>query len=168
MKRFMMFGLCLVILLALVSCRRKSSEITFDTISQDIYINYWKDTPAIIVIAQSKDVDEAAKGVLLERPELLKDLYKLNYDDAFAILVLRGQENITGYSITVQQVIQQGDQMRVLAETKDPVQNTRIQPTLTSPYHLIKLSRSKTLSGEIAFSLEIGGSIVAKTTHTLP
>jgi hypothetical protein len=163
-----MLSICQLIFLALTSCQHQEQELDFTTLSQKEVINYQIDIPALIVIAQPEEIEPSEASVFSEDPELSKQLHGLDYTDVFAVLALQGQKQITGYSITVQRVIQKDSQVTILAETTEPSQDTRIKPALTSPYHLIVVSKSESLSGNISFSLEVSGTTVAKTEHFLP
>lgn len=168
MKRYWVLSIYLITIFALAGCQRQEQELTFTTIAQGDFSNYDMEMPAIFVIAKSEEVDPIANNIFSESPEFLEKLYDLNYNKFLAVLVLQGKKQITGYSVTVQQVTQQGDQVMILAEFIEPVQGTRIKPAFTYPYHLIAIPRGEISSGNIAFLLIEKGTTGAQTTYFLP
>ncbi len=158
----------LLLLLTLMACSSQEQDLPFDTIAQRGIINYRKQQPALFVIAKAEDVDGLVASVLAEDPQLTKQLFALDYDGVFIILALHGYIGATGYSITVQRVTRQGDQVTVWAERVSPGPETRRSPLFTSPYHLVAVAKSGGWGKQMRFVLMDGDQPVAESQHFIP
>src|SRR5206468_1418720 len=97
--------------------------LAFTTAAQgiDLRSNPSLDPPKVIIITNTQEVDAALRQVagdllrLVLSPNLVGQLRQIDYSRAFAILALQGGQGTSGYSITVNQVVRQGNRVLVLA-----------------------------------------------------
>jgi hypothetical protein len=153
----------------LIACRPQEQTLTFETVAQRDIINYREDKSALFVIAKVEEIDDHTQNVLAEDPTLVNQLRALDYNRVFAVLVLHGYVGSSNYSVTVQKVTQQGDQVIIRADFVGPTPGTRIKPAFTSPYHLIAVSKKGGAFGQqIRFVLMKEDKPVAESTHFIP
>jgi hypothetical protein len=160
--------LSLAIGLLLAACLPGGQDLAFESIAQRDIINYRQEQPALLVIARAGEVDDLTRNVLAEDPPLAISLQALDYDRVFAILVLHGYVGSSGYSVTVKEVAQQGDQVSVWADFARPAPGTLTMPAFTSPYHLVAVSKEGSWGKDIHFVLMVDGRPVAETVHFVP
>jgi hypothetical protein len=188
-KRYLVLALMLlaILIMLVVLGPRLSSFVTtgvldgqtlpFETIDQGSSIRSYdkmEQLPSIYVIAKVQEVDAFAQNVIGvdpqvndQRARVAEQLRHLDYDRFFAILVIR---EITGgnRSLTVQQVIRQGTQVRVGAKYLDPWPMQGQPDVVAEPYQLIAVSKEGTWGQAIDFELFVGGQVVARTDHVIP
>ncbi len=146
----------------------QGQELAFETIAQRDVINYREEKPALLVIVKATEVDDLSKNIFAEDRELAVQLHTLDYDRSFAVLVLQGQKRIGGYSVIVQQIRRQGNQVTVKAQLVEPGLGSRIFGAFTSPYHLVAVFKQGAWGQPIRFVLVGNGNIVAEATHVVP
>ncbi len=164
-KIAMLLGL---LLLATTACQSQERELAFESIAQRDIINYREESPALFVIANKDEIDTLISTVLAEDPTLVDQLRQLDYDRFFAILVLQGQKGSTGYTVTIKQVVQQGNRVTIKAGFVEPSPGAFIKPAFTSPYHLVQVSKEGQWGQEVTFVLVVNDESVAETTHFIP
>ena len=137
-KMIILLGLLLCVISA---CHSRKHDLSFESIAQGDFINYREEKSAVFVIVNDDGIDALVPNMLAEDPALIHQLRQLDYDQFFAILVLQGRKGQGGYSVAVQQVYRQGDQVNVEVEFTEPAPNTRRTQAFTSPYHFIAVSK---------------------------
>ncbi|MGQ9503220.1 MAG: protease complex subunit PrcB family protein [Anaerolineae bacterium] len=173
MMRSKIKNIILLVALLFISaaCHSREQNLPFETISQGDGFHtgkgYGQEEPNILIIAGSNEVDQP--GLDIQFPAEISDqLRRLDYDQTFAILVLQGQKRISGYSITLQRIVYQNDQITVEAEFVEPALGSRIHPAFTSPYHLVAVSKEGKWGQQVKFVLMRDSQPVAETTHFIP
>lgn len=157
-----------ILLFAVVACTSQIEELSFETIAQGDIINYREESPHLFIVANDEDIGTLSRNVLAEDPALTEQLSQLDYDLAFAILVLQGQKGSTGYTVTIKQVVRQGNRVTIKAEFVEPSPGAFIKPAFTSPYHLVQVSKEGQWGQEVTFVLVVNDESVAETTHFIP
>lgn len=157
-----------MLLFAIVACKSQIGELSFETIAQSDIINYREEKPALFVITNDDEIDTLVPNVLAEDPALVDQLRQLDYDRFFAILVLQGLKSTGGFSVTVQRISRQNNQVTVQVQFIEPGPGTRITAAFTSPYHLIAVSKQGEWRRQIRFVLVADSEEVAETSHFIP
>jgi hypothetical protein len=153
--------------------------LPFTTLAQgaQLRLNQSLDPPKEFIITNTQEVDAALRHAagdplrLAISPQLIEQLRQIDYSRSFAILALQGGQGTSGYSITVNQVVQQGDRVLVLAslvrpeDRGDPAAHSAVE---TDPYHLIVIPKTGTWGQDVRFELVDKGKVVAETTHFIP
>lgn len=169
MKHPKMIIVLLGLLLFVISaCHTREHDLSFESIAQGDFINYREEQSAVFVIANNDGIDALVPNVLAEDPALINQLRQLDYNRFFAILVLQGLKGQGGYSVAVQRVYQQGDQINVEVEFTEPAPSTRRIQAFTSPYHLVVVSKQGEWGRQMNFALVSDSEEVAVTSHFIP
>lgn len=157
-----------LLLFAITACQPRDRELSFKSIAQRDIINYREESPALFVIANDDEVDTLVPNVLAEDPALVDQLRQLDYDRFFAILVLQGLKSTGGFSVTVQRISRQDNQITVWVQFVEPTPGTRRIAAFTSPYHLVAVSKQGEWGQQIRFVLIADSEEVAETSHFIP
>ena len=152
------------------------TALAFTTIAQGDHLsaNLVVDKPTIIVIASAQEVDAALRQAAGDPPKLAINPHPINqarqidYNRFFAILILQGKQGSSGYSVMVQQLIQQGDLVRVATTFIRPGFGQGVRDEKTDPYHLVAVSKVGTWGKEVDFELIDNGPVIIKTRHFIP
>lgn len=160
-----------LLLFVITACQPQEGELSFETIAQGdgFYTGrgYGEEEPSILVIANVDEIDEPGLDVLFPT-ELADQLRQLDYNRFFAILALQGLKPQGGYSVTVQRIVRQDDQINVYAEFTSPEPGTRRIQAFTSPYHLVAVSKQGEWGQQMNFVLVTDSEEVAETSHFIP
>lgn len=70
--------------------------------------------------------------------------------------------------MTVQQIVREGDRVRVEATFVSPASGDAVSATGTDPYHLIAIPKTGTWGQDVRFELVDKGQVVAEATHFIP
>ncbi len=160
-----------LLLFAITACQPQQGELPFETIAQGdgFYTGrgYGEEEPNLLIIAGPDEIDKP--GLDIQFPlEVADQLRHLDYDRFFAVLVLQGLKAQGGYSVTVQRIVRQDDQINVYVEFNSPEPGTRRIQAFTSPYHLIAVSKRGEWRQQIRFVLVTNSEKVAETSHFIP
>lgn len=164
----------LVMLFIITTCKSQEGELPFETIAKSNgpsnlgLTTYRRKESTLLIIANGDEVDALVPNVLAEDPTLADRLRQLDYDRFFAVLVLQGLKHQGGYSVTVQQVVRQDDQVNVYAEFTSPEPGTRRIQAFTSPYHLVAVSKRGEWGQQVHFVLAADSEEVAETSYFIP
>lgn len=162
------------LLFVIAACKSQVGELPVETVAKSNgpdnlgLTTYREEEPALLVIAGNEDIETLTQNMLAKDPVLADQLRQLDYDRFFAILVLQGLKHQGGYSVTVQQIVRQGDRVNVYAEFTSPEPGTRRIQAFTSPYHLIAVSKRGKWGQQIHFVLVADSEEVAETSHFIP
>lgn len=164
-KTTILLGLLLFVITA---CQPQERDLPFETIAQRDIINYREESPALLVITDDDAIDALVPNVLAEDPALADELGRLDYDRFFAILVLQGLKSTGGFSVTVQRISRQDNQVTVWVQFVEPALGTRRIAAFTSPYHLVAVSKQGEWGQQTHFLLVTDSEEVAETSHFIP
>jgi hypothetical protein len=155
-------------------------NLSFTTVAKEIDFNSnpSRREPQVLVITSLQDFEAALRLAtvgdppgLTTSPHPIEQARQLDYSHSFAILVLQGWQGTSGYSVTVDRVVRQGDRVQVLAtfvrpnDVEGPVVTLAVE---TDPYHLIAIEKTGAWQQEIRFELVEKDQVVAETTHFIP
>jgi len=165
----------LMMMFIITACKSQGGELLFETVAKSNgpdnlgLTTYREEEPALLIIANGDEVDALVPNVLAEAPTLADQLRQLDYDRFLAVLVLQGLKAQGGYSVTVQRIVQQDDQINVYVEFNSPEPGTRRIQAFTSPYHLVAVSkRGGEWGQQLHFMLITDSEEVAETSHFIP
>ncbi len=140
------------LLVGLTACRpgellRPERKLSFETLERnDTYSaeeGYGGLEPQVIRIAEPGEIGQL-EGLISQ--EALGQLAGLDFQQSFALLLLRGRQANTGYATLIEQVARRDDQLVIYAQFWEPSGYYEVQPEATSPYHLIKVRRDETVA----------------------
>lgn len=164
----------LVLVFTIAACKSQEGGLPFKTIAKSEgfgdfgLTTYREEEPALLIIANDDEVDTLVPNVLAEDPALVDQLRQLDYDRFFAILVLQGLKSTGGFSVTVQRISRQDNQITVWVQFVEPTPGTRRIAAFTSPYHLVAVSKQGEWGQQIRFVLIADSEEVAETSHFIP
>jgi hypothetical protein len=152
----------------LVPGNRTSGEaLTFTTLSQDNFLEYKGVRPRIAVVTNAQEADDIIQRVFESNPALAEPLRTLDYQQSFAVLVIRGWQN-TRSKTTIQNVTRDSNRVMVDAEFIDPPEGAVQQGTSFAPYHLVAIPKTESWNQAITFELINNGEKIADVAHTVP
>ncbi len=133
--------------------KEQNTEIPFQTIAEGVGgLGYESKKPALIIMTRPEAFESLALDVTFP-PDLLEKVSSLDYEQYFVVLVLQGLQGTSGYHVAVQHIVQEGDQIFIQADFIQPELNTMVLPVLTSPYHLIAVSKEGFQNLQVNFLL---------------
>jgi hypothetical protein len=141
--------------------------LTFTTLSQDDELDYKGVRPRIAVVTNAQEADELIQRVFESNLRLAEPLRTLDYQQSFAVLVIRGWQN-SDSKTTIQKVTRDSNRVIVDAEFIDPPEDASIQGTLFAPYHLVAIPKTESWNQAITFELINNGEKIADVAHTVP
>ena len=155
------------------------TNLSFTTIAIGVQIGgLFVDKPQVIIITNVQEVDTALRQAAGDPPALTRNPHpveqarQIDYTHSFAILILQGWQGTSGYSVTVDQVVRQGDRVLIQAtfvrpggEDGTPEAHSAV---ITDPYHLIAIPKTGTWGLDVRFELVEQGNVVADATHFIP
>jgi hypothetical protein len=160
-----------LLLFIVTACQPNEQNLPIETISQGdgFYTSqgYSQEEPALLVIVNPDEVDKPGFDVQFPL-ELADQLRHLDYNHYFAILVFQGLKHQGGYSVTIQKVTREDDQVYVHAEFISPEPGSRRIQAFTSPYHLISVSKESTWDDQFNFLLIVDDKPAVEATHMIP
>jgi hypothetical protein len=164
-------GILLVALLALCSCGTPPQNLSFTTMTSDNDFTsrgaYWKEAPALMVIASPQDLITPNLGIHIAAG-LGDPLRTLDYSHKFAVLVLQGFKTSGGYRVMVQNVTRTGSLVSIQATFVTPLPDHARTWGTTSPYRLAIIEKDPTWESVNRFELVVDGTVVATATHSIP
>lgn len=160
-----------LLLFAITACQPQQGELPFETIAQGdgFYTGrgYGEEEPNLLIIAGPDEIDKP--GLDIQFPlEVADQLRHLDYDRFFAVLVLQGLKSTGGFSVTVQRISRENNQVTVQVQFIEPGPGAWITGAFTSPYHLIAVSKRGEWRQQIRFVLVTNSEEVAETSHFIP
>lgn len=167
MKRHLWL-LWVLLLATLTSCQTQSQTLIFTTLAGHEMSGYTQTEPAIVVITNATEADNAVKEFFAGSTDIPQQLNQLNYTTTFALLIFQGQKGSAKSSVTVQSLQQIGATITVTADFVTPAPNTRHFPVMTSPYHLIAVQKGSLSFTNAHFLLVDGSALVAEAVHFIP
>ncbi len=160
-----------LLLFVITACQPQEGKLPFETIAQGdgFYTgrSYGGEGPNLLIITELNEVDSPGLDVEFP-PELADQLRHLDYNRFFAVLVLQGLKSTGGFSVTVQRISRENNQVTVQIQFIEPGPGAWITGAFTSPYHLIAVSKRGEWRQQIRFVLVTNSEEVAETSHFIP
>jgi hypothetical protein len=169
--RGLLVALVFSLVTVLTACQPE--ELTFTTLATsferlDTSFNYREEKPALFVIAGKEEIATYEDGILVNQPELVDLLARLDYEQEFAVLIAGEYGGSTGILIDVEQIRKENNQVDLHIKYPDTPAGTRVLDLLIAPYHLIAVAKKGKWSDTIIFNLIHDETVVAHTTHFIP
>lgn len=120
-------------------------------------------TPSLLIITRSEDVSSLGDTISLSAQD---ELHKLEFDQYFAIAVFQGKKGSNMYGVDIQRVIRDENRITVYTHFTERDPQREAGPVVTSPYHIVKVSREG-LQGNFDFFLNGDGEVILKVSATL-
>ncbi len=119
----------------------------------------------LIVIARPEDVAELGNKI---RVETKAELEVINYSSNFALVVFQGWKPSTGYMVTIDRITRNQETVNVYVLIREPALHEKVNETVISPYHLVKVQKSGEWGGNFTFNLIESKAVVASISHYIP
>lgn len=129
--------LAIALLPGLVACNPQETELPFETIER-YDLSQYIGPPRVILITTRPETDRL-KGLVSQ--QALDQLAALDFQQFFAIALFRGRQANTGYDTIIERVTRQDNRIVVYAQFWEPSPFYAVNPSETSPYHVIKVNR---------------------------
>lgn len=128
-------GLLLVLLL-LVACGQPSTAtMPFTTIAQEAPLGDHPAAPLYAVVSHPGEWDQLRGRLPDEAVEAGIRSTQLNGD--LIVVAFAGVKYASGHSITVNNIVQEGDQLVIVVSETAPRPDDIVEPATTLPYHLV-------------------------------
>jgi hypothetical protein len=151
--------------------------LTFTTIAQDSVMGSYRDVaaPEIFVIATAQEAQDIAREVLEADPQfqdqrqrMAEQLTQTDFERSFAILVTPGTAIPSVHSITVQQIVRQGDEVSVQAQSESWKPGESRPAVATDPVHIVAVVKTDTWNRQIQFKFVVDGTLAVEMAHFIP
>jgi hypothetical protein len=177
------------VLPVLAGCANEGGEaVPFISLSQGELLRTDFQTaqpPALVVIAMPQEIDTFAQDVLDiypqakephdQRHRLVEQLRQVDYIQSVAVLVLQGMQSTLGYQVTVQQIRQQNDEIRIYTHFETPesiwdsIFGAKVRQSMISDaHHLVTIPKQTLANRQIRFVLIANDAPVAEVAHSIP
>ena len=114
-----------------------------------------------MIIASADETDQLDGWV---SPEAMKQLYEIDYESYFAVIVFLGWQPTGHEGIRIERTVRQDNTVSIYALVGRPTGETRV----SSPYHLVKIRKIGRWGTSINFALVIEETTVASESHHVP
>ncbi len=121
--------------------------------------------PSLAVAARPEELDQFSE---LVDPSAMAELEKLDFATEFLILARLGNKPSLHFAITIDRVSRSGNIITVHAIVTEPQPNIAAESSETSPYHLVRVTKTGEWNDDFDFALVVDGATVATLTHFLP
>lgn len=158
----------LTLLFALAACQPLKTDLPFETIEQKIWAGtgeaYRHSQPGLMVIARP---EETSKLDNLITQQAHSHLQTLDYSAYFALVVFQGLKGSGGYTVEIERVTRQGNRVTISVQFQEPQPSSAVISAVTSPYHLVRVSKSGTWDELIEFTVVASGRQVLSVLHRI-
>jgi len=142
-------------------------EVAFETIEKDDGFGggwmYEGKEPRLVVIANEEETELLGSDV----PRLVEMLEGIDYARHFAIAVFQGHKGNGGFGAEIRWICQQDDVITIYTHFARPEPGQEQIAALTSPYHLVSVSRAGLEAREIEFVVVADGAEVVRERHRI-
>ena len=150
--------------LPMAGCQRATDiDLSFETIERvdfggTVQLHEGKE-PKLVVIVQQKQVNVLGSTVSVKARTKLESL---DFDHYFAVAVFQGYKPTLGYGVEVQRIARAREVFIIYAHFSHPEPGQVRLNIVTSPYHLVKMSKENLVGKEVEFVLLADGAEVAR------
>ena len=130
------------LLLFLFSCSNADeiTSISFETLSNDFYSQQVQEENYVV-----KDKEGFNQLLdLVGNENLAITVEDIDFSEDMVVAVFMGEKPTGGYSIKIQDVLKNKDNLEFLIKVEEPGPDDMVAQVITSPYHIIKLERFDT------------------------
>ncbi len=126
--------------------------------------------PRLSVVAASEQISELKPFVY---STVLQEVSQTDFSDYFVLAVFQGYHGVADYSVEVEDVKRNRDEIIVYAmfltpPTPAPGEVVGVKPMTTSPYYVLKVKKTPDLHGEFIFVLIADGKEIMRQSQTIP
>ena len=143
--RYSLWLTIVVILVGMIACGPRETELPFETIERSDYGDYSIREPRVVLVTNRQEIDQL-KGLISQAS--LDQLAELDFQQYFAIAVFRGTQATSGYDTIIGRIARRGDKIVVYVQFWEPSPYYGVRNEATSPYHLIRVRRNDGVSQE--------------------
>lgn len=151
------------------ACKPKEVDIPFETIEQREGPHnghfYESNKPKLVVITQAKDVPWLVDGWVGDSQAKLQDM---DYNQEFALVLLQGVEQSTGYGVQINRITRRGATVNIYAQFIQPDFQKPLLSEETSPYHLVNIEKAMKWGQDITFKVIVNGSVIISSKNYIP
>lgn len=165
--------LALGLVLATASCMREPtkssvSQLKFTTIEQAERNSagplYQDENPNIIIVTSLTGVSQLEPLLSENGRNLLRDV---DYQTTFVIGLFQGIKPTDRYGAQIERITARDNTVLVFANFTTPRPDEKKSDVMTSPYHIVQVSRPISPAEEFTFELSVAGTTILSTTHQL-
>ena len=157
--RWLLLPLVPVLILVPSACKPQETSLPFETIERKDWVStgqvYKAREPGVIVIARPEDVTSLNNWVT---EDAKAQLQTLDYTTYFALAVFQGWKGTDGYSIQIERITRQEDNVTILVLLQEPRPDERKNDIVTSPYHLVQVQKVGVWDRNITFTVVEDGT----------
>lgn len=117
--------------------------------------------PALKIITSPEDVDSLDGLITVEAQ---RQLQEMDYKTHFAIIAFLGQQSTSHEGVSIQRIVSQGHDVSIFVKVGQP----KGEPTVTSPYHLVRVEKTGRWNATISFAFVVEGKTVATESKFVP
>jgi hypothetical protein len=167
---FGLFALLLIIPTTLLLNREKQGEfeVSFETIEMaeipGTGFEYPGREPALVIITSRDDIPLLGKNVSKHSQSFLNPI---DFSGHFVLTVFQGIKGTNLYGVEIQHIFQKGNVITIYAHFTERDPSVGAGTIMTSPYHIVKVSRQG-LVGPMEFVLLADGEEIIRQTHYMP
>lgn len=125
----------------------------------------YQGTPKVEIIT---DAQEAAILDGQVYPGTLSKITDADFSAYFVIAIFQGYKGCANYSVEGTDVRREGNVITVYAKFLTPDPKDVQQPITTSPYCVLRIKKTPTLSGDFVFALVANNEEIMRQPHTIP
>ncbi len=154
--------LLLLTILGLSACRPKEVELPFENIELYQYSpKYEQKEPGLMIITSAEEANEADGWVTVDA---LEQLQEMDYETHFAIIAFLGWQPTGHEGIRIERIVRMNNNVSIFAQ----IGRRLGDDVVTSPYHLIKVTKTGHWDAVITFSLIASGTTIVTTSQQVP
>lgn len=149
-------------ILGLSACRPKEVELPFENIELYQYsLKYERKEPGLMIITSAEEANEAGGWVTVDA---LEQLQEMDYETHFAIIAFLGRQPTGHEGIRIERIVRMNNNVSIFAQ----IGRRLGDDVVTSPYHLVKVTRTGHWDTTITFNLIASGATVATKSQRVP
>jgi hypothetical protein len=164
-QRCTIIVLLFVAIAGLNACKPKEVELPFETIERQSTagtgIVYETQEPGLIVIIDSKGIDQL-DGLVTS--DAVRQLEEIDYKTHFAVIAFLGWQPTGHEGIRIERLARTDNSVSIFAQ----VGRQKGDDVVTSPYHLVKVTKTGHWDAVITFNLIASGTTLATKSQRVP
>ncbi len=162
LHRWRIFYLLFLLVVLLGACTPQEEELPFETIEQADYSPKYEDKePGLVIVASADETDQLDSWV---SSEAMKQLCEIDYESYFAVIVFLGWQPTGHEGIRIERIVRINNNVSIFAQIGSRLGDDAV----TSPYHLVKVTRIGHWDTTVTFNLIASGATVATKSQSVP
>ncbi|MCL5995871.1 MAG: protease complex subunit PrcB family protein [Chloroflexi bacterium] len=94
-------------------------------------------------------------------------LRQVNYQTDMVIGVFQGLKPTDGYMVQIERITAYSATFTITAQFIEPSPDEKKNDVVTSPYHVVRVSKPEVTADELTFVLVVSDTVILSTTHRL-